>query len=579
MVRLISIAALLLMLCNGAAARTTTPWKDKGGLSDDDRRKYDAFFLEAIVQREKGNATAAFDLLRYCARLNPEAPEVYFYLAQYYRVLKDKEKSLENFKKAAELNPDNSTYMETLAQAYISSGQYDNATTVLEKLVSRNTDREDVLATLVELYAQQADYDHAIATLERLELLEGKSERLSYTKSEIYTQQGNKKAAIEEMKQLADQYPNDLNYRRLYGDMLMKNGQEKKALEIFKGILDEEPGNNGALIAMRAYYKQQGDTLAADSMTRRILISKATDSPTRIYVMRQEIEDSENSGGDSTRILKYFDLVEAIPLEDADFSEMHAAYMSLKNMPRDSIERVLKHVLTIAPDNAGVRLQLVGYAFYRDDLQRVVELCRAARQYNPEEIAFYYYQGMAYYRMDNYAEALDALQNGTGAINDEAKPEFVSDYYGIMGELLYHLGRKEEAYAAYDSCLQWKDDNISSLNNFAYYLCMDDRDLDKAERMSYKTIEAEPENELYLDTYAWILFTQKRYAEAKIYIEQALRCDTDSNAVIFEHAGDIYAMNGDTTQAVAMWQEAAKQEPDNKLLARKIKLKKYLKKE
>ena len=38
--------------------------------------KYDQFFLEAMVQREKGNHDAAFDLLRHCMDLNPEAPEV-----------------------------------------------------------------------------------------------------------------------------------------------------------------------------------------------------------------------------------------------------------------------------------------------------------------------------------------------------------------------------------------------------------------------------------------------------------------------------------------------------------------------
>ena len=146
-----------------------------------------------------------------------------------------------------------------------------------------------------------------------------------------------------------------------------------------------------------------------------------------------------------------------------------------------------------------------------------------------------------------------------------------------MGDILFSKGRDKEAFAAYDSCLQWKEDNISCLNNYAYYLSIKGQKLDKAEQMSLRTVEAEAKNSTYLDTYAWILFLQKRYGEAKKYIDQALKYDTDSSAVIIEHGGDIYAMNGDVDRAVQLWQEAAKKDPDNKSLARKIRKRKYVK--
>ena len=71
---------------------------------------------------------------------------------------------------------------------------------------------------------------------------------------------------------------------------------------------------------------------------------------------------------------------------------------------------------------------------------------------------------------------------------------------------------------------------------------------------------------------------QKRYAEAKIYRDQALQNNTDSSAVIIEHAGDIYIQNKDTAHAVELWKRAAAKDAKNKSLIRKIKLKKYIKK-
>jgi tetratricopeptide (TPR) repeat protein len=157
-------------------------------------------------------------------------------------------------------------------------------------------------------------------------------------------------------------------------------------------------------------------------------------------------------------------------------------------------------------------------------------------------------------------------------------PAIVSDFYSIMGDLLHQKGRANEAFAAYDSCLQWKPDNIGCLNNYAYYLSELGTDLDRAEQMSHQTIMAEPRNGTYLDTYAWILFMQKRYSEARIYIDQAVLNDSARNSVILEHAGDIYALNDDMEKALDYWMKAQQLDPKNKVLNRKIKRKKYLKK-
>lgn len=559
-------SAMLAVACP-AAAQT----------GNNDAGRYDRFFIDAMLQRQKGNNDAAFDLLKHCVHIRPEAPEAYFFLAQYYMSLKQNDKAIECFKKAADLEPDNSTYLETLAKAYVTNDNDSLAIGTLEKIVEKETGRIDILEMLVQLYQNRADYDNTIKTLDRLETLEGKNERLTYAKSEIYSLTGDKKAAINEMKKLADQYPNDLNYRGLYGDALLMNGREKEAFDIYTGILKAEPDNYRAQLSMRAYYKQKDMAADADSMTMQLLLNKNTGDDARVYIMRQEIAESENGGGDSTKILRLFDRMMAQPQASTDIAILYATYMSLKKMPQEKIEAVLEKVLAQTPDNAAARLQLVAYAWQRDDLDRVIELCKAARQYNPDEMAFYYYEGMAHFRKDDNDSALNAFQNGISVIGEHSDPDIVSDFYAVMGDLLYEKGRAAEAYAAYDSCLQWKDDNIGCLNNYAYYLSVNGDSLDKAEKMSYRTVKAEPKNATYLDTYAWILFMQGRYAEAKIYIDQAVQNDSDSSAVILEHAGDIHAKAGDIDGAVELWARAAAKDPANKLLARKIRQRKYIK--
>ena len=542
-----------------------------------DAERYDYFFLEAMTEREKGNASAAFELLRHCLEINPEASEAYYYLAHYYLGMKQNGKALEAFRKASELEPDNVSYLETLAQMYLQSQDLKAATETFEKLSKAEPEREDVLGMLVQLYSEdEKQYSKAIDILNRLEEIDGMNERISYAKADLYWKMDNGKAALAEMKKLADQYPYDLNYRNAYADMLLANDQDKKAFDIYRGILKEEPGNSKVLMSLRTYFLAKGNTAAADSITIKILTESNANTDEKIYILRQEVMESENNGGDSIKVLSLFERTISAKDSDPGIGLLMASYMQLKNMPKEDINRVLEGVLNKAPDNASARLQLIADAWEKKDLDRVVNLCAAARQYNPDEMAFYYYQGVALAQQDKNAEAIEAFRNGIGVIKEDSSPDIVSDLYAILGDLLHQDGYKQEAFAAYDSCLQWKPENYSCLNNYAYFLCEDGEDLEKAEKMSYKAIKAEAKNATFLDTYAWILFKQERFAEAKIYIEQTLQCDSDSSAVIIEHAGDIYAKCDNIDKAVELWKEALRKSPDNEILARKVRQRKYI---
>ena len=239
--------------------------------------------------------------------------------------------------------------------------------------------------------------------------------------------------------------------------------------------------------------------------------------------------------------MQLFDKILKQPQTDENMAILCASYMNIKKMPKDTISTVLAKALELAPDNSSARLQLIGYAWEADDMEKVITLCQDARQYNPDEMAFYYYQGVAYYRRDSLDAALSAFKNGIGVIKEDSDPAIVSDFYAVMGDILHQKGLLREAYEAYDSCLQWKDDNMGCLNNYAYFLSEEGKQLAKAEQMSFKTIKAEPKNATYLDTYAWILYMLGRYSEAKIYIDQALQNldQSQDNSVIKEHADKI----------------------------------------
>ena len=546
--------------------------------SETNRREYDVLLHEALLQRQKGHHDASFDLLRRCLELRPEASEAHYFLGQYYEGLGQKEQALASYLQASRLEPDNITYMERLAGSYVDSDQYAEAIDVVERMYAANKGRQELLESLYALYWQQKDYEKAIDVLNRMESADGPTERTTLMKCRLYIETGDSDQAIAEMKSLADHYPNDPTYRTLYANTLLVTDHDDEAYDVLMSVMAEDATNLRAQQVLRNYYIRQGEEVMADSVNHAILLNPKALTEDRVEQMRRIILESEQADGDSTVVLSLFQELLSLPEPDKDIAEMKAVYMQLKEMPHDSIRNAFEYVLQLAPDQASSRLRLVQQAWEDQDDERIVQLCQAARQYNPEEMAFYYYQGMAYYRQDDTDHALEAFKNGISVITDDSNPEIVSDFYAVMGDLLHMKGLEAEAYAAYDSCLVWKEDKIGCLNTYAYYLSLNNNRLDEAEQMSYKTVKAEPNNATYLDTYAWILFMQQRYAEARVYIDQALQNDSLPGSVIHEHAGDIYALCGDMEGAMTCWEKALAEDPGNKLLRRKIKRKKYLKK-
>ena len=130
----------------------------------------------------------------------------------------------------------------------------------------------------------------------------------------------------------------------------------------------------------------------------------------------------------------------------------------------------------------------------------------------------------------------------------------------------------KEAYAAYDSALVYNPSNIGALNNYAYYLSVERRDLDKAEEMSYKTVKAASE-QCYL---SWILmlgFFLRRETMLRpvsiLTMPSRIPNRKKRAAWLFEHCGIFYFMTGDVEGALKYWKKALELGTESKTLKQK----------
>jgi len=579
------VTVLMLTSCGGIQSVRTakTTAKADGAslmketlLSAEQQRKYDYFFLEAMRMKGKNEYDAAFGLLQHCLDINPTASSALYEISQYYMFLRQVPQGQVALEQAVAFAPDNYWYSQGLVSLYQQQNELDKAAALLEKMVTRFPSKQDPLFSLLDIYSRQEKYNDVISTLNRLEKRLGKNEQLSMEKFRIYLQMKDDKKAFQEIESLVQEYPMDMRYQVILGDVYLQNGKKQEAYDAYQKVLAVEPDNPMALFSMASYYEQTGQKELYQQQLDTLLLNKKVTSDTKISVMRQVIAENEQSSAkDSTQVIALFDRMMKQDMDDPQIPMLYSQYLLSKNMEQEAVP-VLEQVVDLDPTNKAARLMLVSAAVKKEDYKQIIKVCEPGIEATPDALELYYYLAIAYHQAEQGDSVLSVCNRALEHITPDTRKEVISDFYSIMGDIYHTKKQMTEAYAAYDSALVYNPSNIGALNNYAYYLSVERRDLDKAEEMSYKTVKAEPNNSTYLDTYAWILFEKGNYAEARIYIDNAMKNDGEKSDVIVEHCGDIYFMTGDVEGALKYWKKALEMGSESKTLKQKIEKKKYI---
>jgi tetratricopeptide (TPR) repeat protein len=126
----------------------------------------------------------------------------------------------------------------------------------------------------------------------------------------------------------------------------------------------------------------------------------------------------------------------------------------------------------------------------------------------------------------------------------------------LIGDAQYQDNRPRAAFRTYEKALALLPNDAGLLNNYAYFLSEEGRELERALEMAERAITISRNNSTYLDTYAWILYKLERYTEAKRYMRQAVTLDPTQSEVLMCHYGDILFALGENFMAQIYWEKA-----------------------
>jgi len=545
-------------------------------LSEDNQRKFNAWFLEAQRMRYTEKYDAEFDLLKHCLGIDPASAVVHFNLADVYVRLNNPTAALQSLRRASEIEPQNYWYLYSYAGLAQNMNQKEEALKAYLTLVEKYPDKPELKYSLTEAYTQNNNLVDAIRVLNDLEGQVGLSEDVSLEKFRLYALLNQKSKAYQEIEKLIAGFPRDVRYRILLGDLYLDNNMKTEALACYQAAREIEPDNGFLSVSLSNYYEKAGDKAVADKYIREALFNPTADVEAKTKILTNYLSSRLDKPEEMPDIVSVFDSLNTLHPQEENFYQLYAEYLSSQKKLPEAREK-LRFAVGLEPTNINPWRQLLNVNLQLADYDEVISTCDKALAYFPKVAEFFFYKGTGLFLTEKYTKSIQAYREGIRVVEPQNLRQ-LSDFYGQIGDVFQQANKPDSAYVAYDQALKYNEKNIVVLNNYAYYLSVANKELGKAESMSGKAIELDPKNSTYLDTYAWIYFMQQKYTLAKFYIIKAMENGGDKSEVITEHYGDIIYMTGDKEKALELWRKSLEMGNKSAVLKKKIESGTYVEK-
>ncbi|GAA4350646.1 tetratricopeptide repeat protein [Hymenobacter saemangeumensis] len=535
-------------------------------LTEHEREQSEALFVEGVKHIMLEDYTKALERLLKAYAINPQNAAVNYKIAEA-NLLSGNMRDAANYAEAAtRLDSKNAYYYLLLAQVQATQKQYDAATRTYATLIKEVPDSGGYLFNLADLYLAQNRLPDALATLDQAEKQFGQVDEISFKKQQIFLKQNKLDLAIAEGEKLIKANPTEARYVLAQAEMYANNNRLPDAIRVAQQALKLEGDNPQAHMILAAVYKQQNKSAEAEEEIKQAFNSPALDIDDKVRILVGYIKQLPNPAVNQTALDLAATTVRVHPKEAKAYA-VAGDIQTLTDNKKDARDTYLK---ALKLDNSKFQIwqQVVLIDAELNQTDSLLVHTDKALELFPNQAALWFYNGVAHVLNKQYLKGVKALEHGRKLVTGNS--ELLSQFDTQLGDAYYELKQYDRSDAAYEAALATDPDNVSALNNYSYYLSVRGVKLDKAKQMAGKVVKQHPNNDTYLDTYAWVLYKMKDYAGARTHLEKALQ--TSKDAAVIEHYGDVLYQLGEKDKAVAEWQRAKQAGPGaSQLLDRKLK--------
>jgi tetratricopeptide (TPR) repeat protein len=392
------------------------------------------------------DASARVALMRSLVEMHPGSADAQQALATIAAGAGETDVAADAARRASDLRPGWSAPRTFLVKLLISQGKRDDARAILEELVTENPDDQALSTLYGQLLVEEKDYAKARDVFERLLKAQADSAETLFAAGVL---------ALE---------LDDLDAARAHFERLYRVGERRDDATYYLGQVEERAKRPEAAIE---WYSKSGGANELESQVRIAVLraqagevdraremvqqlrDRAPDEARSLYAVESEILDQ--AGRPEEAMAVYGEGLKAFP-DDPDLLYGRAMY-AIKRDRLDLAEVDLKLILAANPDHADA-LNALGYSL-ADRTDRYTEALgyiEHAIKLKPDEPAIQDSMGWVQYKLGRPDLALDYLQRAFKEMDD-------GEIAAHLGEVLWALGRQDEARAVWEGALKTHADH------------------------------------------------------------------------------------------------------------------------
>lgn len=456
---------------------------------------YDAHNLLGVILNTMGEYRESNRYFEQANRLKQTITS-YLYMASNYRHLNDTDGVVNSYKKILSLSPLNNRALLSLARIYLEKNEYKSAVVYLEKLFRNNPQDHELAHEYLYSLVAAGETKKFMETVNQVDI--SNIPILLYSKALLLIREKKFNQAEQTLKMIKSK---DLRMHLLQVEIHLHRHDYFKAYEVLEKV---EPGKKNYL-----FYSMKLHILSRLNMNQKII---------KLY---HQLRDNSL-------------LLEKLAVEDFYTFLFAGASLNLLETVKEMALAAKTHIKEHPEFFSDLNHALQGFSPDKDNNIETMKF--------PQNV---FLIETFYKNQEQYKHAVSIIKK---LIQKNADIQNQNAYLELC-DIYQQQKQFEKAEHLLEKLLKQFPSSPRVKNYYAYFLALQNKNLEQALELSADTLSGDKENPAYNDTYGYILFRLGRFSDAGKHLEKAYRKQPFEQDIM-EHLVDYYRSCQDSRESL-----------------------------